>query len=125
MPAQMDRARLLAAYAECERLARVHYENFPVASWLVPAPIRPHIAALYAFARVADDFADEGRRTGEERLRLLDDWQNRLHACVADRGVCVRLRVTRTGKTCTTRFSWRWLRPFAPDPSRSICSTIF
>ena len=48
--------------------------------------MRPHVAALYAFARTADDFADEGRRTAEERLRLLDDWQNRLHACVDEGG---------------------------------------
>jgi squalene synthase HpnC len=46
--------------------------------------MRPHVAALYAFARTADDFADEGRRPDDERLRLLDDWQNRLHACVTD-----------------------------------------
>jgi phytoene/squalene synthetase len=72
------------AYAECERLARAHYENFPVASRLVPARMRPHVAALYAFARTADDFADEGQRTDAERLRLLDDWQNRLHACVTE-----------------------------------------
>ena len=77
-------ADLRAAYAECERLARAHYENFPVASWLVPARMRPHVAALYAFARTADDFADEGRLPDEERLRLLDDWQNRLHACVTE-----------------------------------------
>ena len=44
--------------------------------------MRPHVAALYAFARTADDFADEGHRPAEERLRLLDDWENRLHACV-------------------------------------------
>ena len=44
--------------------------------------MRPHVAAVYAFARTADDFADEGSRPVEERLRLLDDWQNRLHACV-------------------------------------------
>ena len=79
-----DAAALRAAYAECERLARTHYENFPVASWLLPAPMRPHVAALYAFARTADDIADEGRRPDAERLRLLDDWQNRLHACVTD-----------------------------------------
>ena len=78
---QIDPSTLSAAYAECERLARSHYENFPVASWLVPAYMRPHIAAVYAFARTADDFADEGRRAPEERLRLLDDWQRRLHAC--------------------------------------------
>jgi len=79
-----DAAALRAAYAECERLARTHYENFPVASRLVPARMRPHVAALYAFARTADDFADEGTRSDAERLRLLDDWQNRLHACVTE-----------------------------------------
>ncbi|MGE3343121.1 MAG: squalene/phytoene synthase family protein, partial [Vicinamibacterales bacterium] len=49
-----------AAYAACLRLARSHYENFPVASWLMPRDARPHIAAVYAFARMADDVADEG-----------------------------------------------------------------
>ena len=83
-PGQPDGAALRAAYAECERLARAHYENFPVASWLLPAGMRPHVAALYAFARTADDFADEGPRSQAERLRLLDDWQNRLHACVTE-----------------------------------------
>ena len=82
--AHIGRDGLLDAYAECERLARDHYENFPVASWLVPAEMRPHIAALYAFARTADDFADEGERPPAERLRLLDDWQTRLHACVEE-----------------------------------------
>jgi phytoene synthase len=81
---QSDSAALGAAYAACERLARTHYENFPVASWLVPSHMRQHIAALYAFARTADDMADEGRRTVGERLRLLDDWQSRLHACVTE-----------------------------------------
>jgi len=68
------------AYAVCERVARQHYENFPVASRLLPAPMRPHIAAIYAFARAADDFADEGTLAPEERLALLDDWGNRLRA---------------------------------------------
>jgi phytoene/squalene synthetase len=48
------------AYARCLHLARSHYENFPVASRLLPRALRPHVAAIYAFARVADDFADEG-----------------------------------------------------------------
>ena len=71
------------AYAVCLGIARQHYENFPVASWLVPAPMRPHIAAVYAFARYADDFADEGEREPSERLALLDDWLTRLHAALA------------------------------------------
>jgi hydroxysqualene synthase len=72
--------RLDAAYEYCERLARDHYENFPVASLLLPAAMRPHIAAVYAFARVADDFADEPGRDAAERLRLLNEWEERLTA---------------------------------------------
>jgi squalene synthase HpnC len=75
-------ARLDAAYDTCQRIARAHYENFPVASWLVPASVRPHIAAVYAFARAADDFADEPGYTERERLRLLDQWLERLHAAL-------------------------------------------
>ncbi len=76
---------LSASYAECQRLASAHYENFPVASWLLPRRMRPHVAAVYAFARQADDFADEGDRSAAERHRLLDEWLVRLRACT--RGV--------------------------------------
>jgi squalene synthase HpnC len=72
-------ARLDAAYDTCLGIAAAHYENFPVASWLVPAAVRPHVAAVYAFARTADDFADEDGYTARERLRLLDEWLDRLH----------------------------------------------
>jgi squalene synthase HpnC len=68
-----------AAYASCERWARAHYENFPVASALLPRGARRHIAAIYAFARAADDFADEGTVSAGERMRLLDGWLDRLH----------------------------------------------
>jgi len=71
------------AYAACESLARSHYENFPVASWLLPRAMRPHIAAVYAFARTADDIADEGVGTPEERQARLDRWRCRLHTAVA------------------------------------------
>jgi len=70
------------AYAACEALARSHYENFPVASRLLPAAMRAHIAAVYAFARVADDLADEGALPSEERRARLDAWQRRLHAAL-------------------------------------------
>lgn len=49
-----------------------HYENFPVASWLCPRAIRPAVAALYHFARTADDIADEGTQTAAQRLLELD-----------------------------------------------------
>jgi hydroxysqualene synthase len=76
-----------AAYAACLRLAHQHYENFPVASRLLPRAARPHVAAIYAFARIADDFADEGDRTDAARLALIDDWRARLHAAADGRAV--------------------------------------
>ncbi len=48
-----------------------HYENFPVASWLCPPRLRPAVAAIYAFARTADDIADEGDASAAERLDAL------------------------------------------------------
>jgi len=75
------RSSVQQAYAECERLARQHYENFPVASLLMPKEVRPHVAAIYAFARIADDFADEARYEGQDRLALLEDWHQRLLRC--------------------------------------------
>ena len=76
--------RLAAAYATCGRFARAHYENFPVASRLLPAAMRPHVAAVYAFARVADDFADEGDLPVPDRLARLDAWLAHLrHAASA------------------------------------------
>ena len=76
--ASSTEAELASAYASCARLARAHYENFPVASWMLPRQMRPHIAAIYMFARIADDFADEGAVEPEERLQRLDAWRRRL-----------------------------------------------
>ncbi len=74
-----------AAYAHCVALARAHYENFPVASRLLPAHLRPHVAAIYAFARHADDLADEGTMIPEERLTALRQWRESLdEALVGD-----------------------------------------
>jgi squalene synthase HpnC len=52
-------------------LLRDHYENFPVASWLCPPHLRPAIAAIYGFARTADDIADEGDANAASRLNDL------------------------------------------------------
>ncbi len=71
-----------AAYAVCRRLARRHYENFPVASRLVPPDKRDVLAAIYAFARGADDFADEpDQGDPEARLGSLDSWRRQLDEC--------------------------------------------
>lgn len=50
-----------------------HYENFPVASWLIPSAKRPAVAALYRFARGADDLADEGDASPADRKIALDE----------------------------------------------------
>ncbi len=52
-----------------------HYENFPVASWLCPAHLRPAVAALYHFARTADDLADEGDEPAHHRLDALGEYR--------------------------------------------------
>ena len=75
------------AYALCERRAREHYENFPVASRLLPAAMRPHIAAIYAFARTADDYADEPASPPTSGLRLLDAWGAQLAAAASGQAV--------------------------------------
>lgn len=72
-----------AAYAECLRRARAHYENFPVASLLLPSVMRPHVAAIYAFARTADDVADEPGLTEAQRLAQLAAYRAQLDACAA------------------------------------------
>jgi squalene synthase HpnC len=59
-----------------------HYENFPVASWLCPPALRPAIAALYAYARTADDLADEGEACADQRLADLSAYQTDLRACL-------------------------------------------
>lgn len=74
---------VLQAYEFCMRMARDHYENFPVASLFIPRQKRPHVAAIYAFARTADDFADEGNLQPFERLEKLDEWERKLDACYA------------------------------------------
>ena len=60
------------AYKHCLNIAQNHYENFPVASWVLPRKMRLPTAAIYAFARRADDLADEGHATDEQRIADLD-----------------------------------------------------
>jgi squalene synthase HpnC len=67
-----------------------HYENFPVASWLCPAPLRPPVAAIYWFARTADDLADEGDIAPAQRLADLEAYGDDLAACAALRPVSPR-----------------------------------
>ena len=60
-----------------------HYENFPVASLLCPARLRPAVRAIYAYARTADDLADEGTDAPVDRLAKLAAYEADLHAAAA------------------------------------------
>ncbi|MBI1195660.1 MAG: squalene synthase HpnC [Gammaproteobacteria bacterium] len=72
------------AYSDCLAKARRHYENFPVASNLLPKRLRLPVAVIYAFARTADDIADEGDADPEERLQALNDYARALDDCLDD-----------------------------------------
>ena len=82
-----------------------HYENFPVASWLCPAHLRAPIAAIYHFARTADDIADEGDATAQQRLDELQAYRADLvAACTAAAG----------GTKPNGTASSRWPQVFGP-----------
>ena len=86
---------LRSAYAHCRALAHQHYENFPVGRYGIPGPLRKHIHAIYAFARVADDYADEPEYDGQ-RLERLAEWEAKLKGCLdgADHPVFLALADT-------------------------------
>lgn len=75
----MQDTDLEKAYRHCEQLVRSHYENFPVASWFLPKHIRRPIAVIYAFARTADDLADEGDASPEQRIQRLEAYGQQLN----------------------------------------------
>ena len=68
------------AYHYCLQRVQQHYENFPVASLLLPKTLRRPISVIYCFARNADDFADEGDASAQQRLAQLDDYSQKLRA---------------------------------------------
>src|SRR5437588_9410559 len=73
---------LYDAQLYCERLARSHYENFSVATWFLPKPLRQHFFNIYAYCRISDDLGDEVGDPAQS-LVLLDEWQAELDRCYA------------------------------------------
>jgi squalene synthase HpnC len=115
------------AFTRCRAIAREHEENFPVASLLIPRAHRAHVAALYAFARTADDFADEGTLTPGERLALLRDWEEQLRACYrgeARHPVFVALRATIRATGIPQELPEALLRAFRADVTRTRYATL-
>ncbi len=77
-----ERPTLAEAKAWCHQLATTHYENFHVATWFLPARVRPHFESVYAYCRVSDDLGDEVA-TPEIGMRLLRTWGQMLDQCYA------------------------------------------
>ena len=75
-----ERPSLAEAKLWCKTLATTHYENFHVATWLLPARVRPHFESVYAYCRVSDDLGDEVESPAVA-LRLLDTWGDMLEEC--------------------------------------------
>ncbi len=71
------------AVANSLQLSKTHYENFPVASMLMPRHLREPVALIYAFARQADDFADEGDLDADARITLLTGYRQQLDRIAA------------------------------------------
>jgi squalene synthase HpnC len=76
------RPPLEEAQAWCKYLATTHYENFHVATFFLPAALRPHFHSVYAFCRSSDDLGDEVADTATA-TRLLAAWRGMLHQCFA------------------------------------------
>ena len=72
------RPSLAEAQAWCKHLATTHYENFHVATFFLPAALRPHFHSVYAFCRTSDDLGDEVADTATA-TRLLAQWRAMLH----------------------------------------------
>jgi phytoene synthase len=77
---------LAQAFEYCRQITTNHYENFPVASFIVPKKLRPYICAVYAFSRLADDFADEREFEGV-RMAKLQEWEFHLRNISTDKEV--------------------------------------
>lgn len=74
------RPSLAEAQAWCKTLATTHYENFHVATFFLPAALRPHFHSVYAFCRTSDDLGDEVADKATA-TRLLAAWRGMLHEC--------------------------------------------
>jgi squalene synthase HpnC len=73
---------LAEAREYCRKLATRHYENFSVATWFLPKPLRQHFYNVYAYCRISDDLGDEVG-DAQASLRLLDEWEEQLNGCYA------------------------------------------
>ena len=109
---------LAAAYRYCAALSRAHAENFPVASVILPQRLRPAVSAIYAFSRVADDFADEAEFAGA-RLERLQEWERFLLDPHPTHPIFVALHDARLRHNLSLPLFQRLLLAFKQDVQKS------
>lgn len=110
-----------AGYRNALILAKLHYENFPVISLMVPKDLRKHLAIIYWFARTADDFADEGNQTEEERFRNLSYFEIRLNELINENcssDLEAALSNTIKAKNLSTKYFFNLLEAFKQDVTK-------
>lgn len=76
----MDTPNIEQAYQYCLNMAKTHYENFPVASRLLPEHVRKPVSVIYAYARTADDYADEGDMNEKDRINCLEQMETNIQS---------------------------------------------
>jgi squalene synthase HpnC len=111
-----------SGYHQAGKIVKAHYENFPVASILLPAGIRKHIAVVYWFARTADDFADEGNFSVNQRLEKLQGLENRFRSLLNNQ--CINhlecaLQNTINTKKINPKYFFNLLKAFKQDVTKN------
>jgi len=115
---RIEKPDLIAGYNEARRLAKSHYENFPVVSLLIPKKFRNDIAIIYWFARTADDYADEGNYTSSIRLENLQAFGDRFKSLLKDNSTTqfeAALRNTIVTRRINSEYFFNLLKAFKQD----------
>ena len=118
---------LQAGYDEAYNLAKMHYENFPVVSMLLPFKIRQDVAIIYWFARTADDYSDEGGFEASERLKKLSAFEERFKSLLNNEpGNTLEeaLKNTIISKNLSHTNFFNLLKAFKQDVSKNRYSTF-
>ena len=111
-----------AGYKAALKLVKSHYENFPVGSIIIPKAIRNHLSVIYWFARTADDLADEGIFSEEDRIKNLANFEKRLQNildgnCTSD--LESALANTIKSKNLSHKYFFNLLTAFKQDVTKS------
>ena len=105
-------------YKSVIAFAKTHYENFPVVSFFIPKKLQKHVAVIYWFARTADDYADEGELSSEERLKKLNDLEEELKSALngnPNNEFIAALTKTIKDKNLTPQLFYDLLKAFKQD----------